>query len=61
MVTLVMELLIFLRQRASNSLDSSAHCIQVVGGCRYLHEREMYIQLLCLLGVKVKAKLLLAA
>lgn len=52
--TLVMELLIFLRQRASNSLDSSAHCIQVVGGCRYLHERQMYIQLLCLLGVKLK-------
>lgn len=38
-LTLVIELLIFLRQRASSSLDSRAHCTQVAGGCKYLHER----------------------
>lgn len=37
-LTLVIELLIFFRQRASSSLDSRAHCTQVAGGCKYLHE-----------------------
>lgn len=38
-LTLVIEFLIFFRQSASSSLDSRAHCTQVAGGCRYLHER----------------------
>lgn len=35
--TLVIELLIFFRQRDSSSRDSSAHCTHVAGGCKYLY------------------------
>ncbi|TNN80362.1 hypothetical protein EYF80_009386 [Liparis tanakae] len=31
------------RQRASSSLDSRAHAIQVAGGCKYLHKRKKAI------------------
>lgn len=42
--TLVIELLIFFRQRDRSSRDSRAHCTHVAGGCKYLLKTKHFWQ-----------------